>query len=117
MSTLNLVRVGVTTARAAIDAAAAIEPDLGAAQVRLGVLAFLHSHSGSVAAEPGREHLVTAYREWLDTATALFSEGGEGLAREYMRRGAVLGAEIELAGIELAGAEAAAVAEPGSTAR
>ena len=66
------------------------------------MLAFLHSHASQVDADPDAGDLLIAYREWLDTAIELFSTGDEARIRDYMRRGAVLGAEMEMAEARLA---------------
>lgn len=96
MSTLRMVQVGITAAQAAIDTAGQYPDDLDAAQLRVGVLAFLHSHAVSAPADPGSENLLAAYHDWLDTATSLFSTGDSAMIREYMRRGGILGAEVEI---------------------
>lgn len=92
----HLVRVGALTAQSAISEAA--EPaDLGAAELRVGVLAFLASHAGSLAADPTEGMLLDAYRGWLEVAGRLYWTGDRTLVREYMHRGAILSAELELA--------------------
>jgi len=97
MSTLRMVQVGTMAAQSAIDVAAQSVADIDAAALRVGVLAFLHSHAAQTTAEPGFENLLDAYRAWLATATSLYSTGDETKIREYMHHRAILGAEMDIA--------------------
>jgi hypothetical protein len=92
----HLIRVGALTAQSAINEAA-VPADLGAAELRVGVLAFLASHAGSLSAESREGVLLDAYRNWLEVAGRLYRTGDQTLIREYMHRGAILSAELELA--------------------
>jgi hypothetical protein len=93
----RIVEVGAATAQAAINTAARSGGDPDAALLRVGVLEFLRVHASRVSAPPDDRDLVDAYRDWLETAVALYSAGDEAKVREYMRQGAILAAEIALA--------------------
>lgn len=96
MGTFQLVQVGTATAQASIDMAARTPGDPDAGALRAGLLEFLRVHATEVSADPGTENLLDAYRAWLETAVNLYSTGDESQVREFMRRGALLGAEYDL---------------------
>jgi hypothetical protein len=93
LSINKMIDVGAAAAQAAI-AATTVDPD--AAALRVGVLEFLRVYAAEVPPAPEYADLLAAYREWLDTAVALYSTGDETKVREFMRRRAVLGAEMDL---------------------
>lgn len=94
MSTDRMIDVGVAAAQAAIGATGT-DPD--AAALRVGVLEFLRVYAADVEPAPEHANLLAAYRDWLATAVTLYSTGDEAKVREYMHRGAILSAELELA--------------------
>lgn len=96
MSTVEMVKVGALTAQAVIDAAAEQNGSAEAGALRIGVLEFLRLYGAEVAAESSYTELLDAYRDWLETAVALFGTGDRSHLREYLRRGAILTAELEL---------------------
>ena len=97
MSIFRLVQVSFASAQAAIDTASAVPGDADAAVMRVGVLEFLRVHASRVEAERDDARLVNSYRAWLEIAVEVYSSGKEDLVPEYMRRGGLLTAELELA--------------------
>jgi hypothetical protein len=93
LSINKMVDVGAAAAQAVI-AATTVDPD--AAALRVGVLEFLRVYANDVPPTPEFTDLLTAYREWLDVAVALYSTGDETKVREFVRSRAVLGAEMDL---------------------
>jgi hypothetical protein len=105
MSTEQMVKIGALTANAAIDLAADTE-DGKVAGMRLGLLEFLRLHAAEIPDTPQSHDLLAAYRDWLQTAVDLYSTGDLSLIRDYMRRGALLRAELSLAEDEVPAAPA-----------
>lgn len=95
MTIPNAVRAGALMADAVIDIAADTT-DHDVATVRVGVLEFLRVHAARIEAAPDEAELVQAYRDWLDVAVELYSTGEYSLVRDYLRRGALLRAELDL---------------------
>lgn len=102
MSVAEMVRIGSATAQTVIDAAARSE-SVDVATLRAGVLEFLRAHAAQVSATDEEPELLIAYRDWLEIAVTLYSTGDETKVREYMHRGAVLGAELDLVAASEAG--------------
>jgi hypothetical protein len=99
MSVHDMVKIGALAANAVIDLAADTE-DGEVAGLRLGLLEFLRLHAANIKETDEVPELLGAYRDWLRTAVDLYSTGDLSLLREYMRRGALLRAELELAEAE-----------------
>ncbi len=91
-----MIKVGAWTAQAVIEAASEQVGNTDAAALRVGVLEFLRVYADQAAPDESDLPLLTAYRDWLDTAVALYSSGDESKVREYARRGALVSAELEL---------------------
>jgi len=97
MSTLRVVQLGTGTARRAIATGEESSGDQDAALLRVAVLEFLRAYADRLSADPGTEDLIGAYRVWLTEAVALYSAGAPERIAPYMRAGALLDAELELA--------------------
>ncbi|MGH3645825.1 MAG: hypothetical protein ACRDTM_01385 [Micromonosporaceae bacterium] len=97
MSTVLLVEVGAAAAQAAIRVATGSDGDSDAGALCVGLLEFLRVHAVEVAEGGEYPDLLDAYREWLEITVEMYSTGDESKVREYTRRGAILGAEIDLA--------------------
>lgn len=97
MSIVRAIEVGAATAQTVIEISANAGADPDVAGLRVGVLELLRLHASEATAEPGYDDLLAAYRGWLETAVALYNTGDESKIREYMHRGAVLSAELDMA--------------------
>jgi hypothetical protein len=103
MSTLRVVQLGAGTARRTIATGEESPGDEDAALLRVAVLEFLRAYADRLSADPGTEDLFAAYRGWLTEAVALYSTGAPERIAPYMRAGALLDAELELASARASG--------------
>lgn len=92
-----MIEVGTAAAQGAGMASDAAVGDVDAAVLRVAILDFLRQYASGIDVEGTDVDLLAAYRDWLEVAVRLWGTGDEALVSEYVRRGAILTAEMELA--------------------
>jgi hypothetical protein len=99
MSLVPAVQVGTKTVQAAIDAVDDFGADSNTLSIRLSVVRLLLLQQEDMTATGEEEHLLAAYRDWLNVASRYFgSPPRSATDREYARSSAILLAELRLAG-------------------
>lgn len=103
MSISRMIEVGAATAQVAIQTAADSGGDADAALLRVGVLEFLRAYAARFTPNGGEESVLAAYKDWLDVAVRLYSQGDESLVDEFIERAETLAGELHPVSSEMVG--------------